>query len=260
MHQQAASNPLLEEIRKDPAKILTLAGVTPDAWQEELIRCDSDRLILLCSRQAGKSMTAAALALREAMLYPESLILVLSPAHRQSLELCAKHLFPLYRRLAHIMPRAGKHENVLKLELANGSRIIALPGKEETIRGFSGVRLLILDEASRIPDGFYLSVRPMIAASKGKLMALSTPWGKRGWFYEAWTGSGAWHRVQVKAADVPRISPEFLEEERREMGDRWYRQEYETSFEDTIDAVFSQSDIEAAMTADLPPLFGAMLQ
>ena len=35
----------------------------------------------------------------------------------------------------------------------------ALPGREGTIRSYSGVDLLILDEASRVPDDLYRSVR-----------------------------------------------------------------------------------------------------
>lgn len=46
-------------------------------------------------------------------------------------------------------------ESALRLELQNGSRIISLPGKEQTVRGFSGVRLLAIDEAARVPDELY---------------------------------------------------------------------------------------------------------
>ena len=63
--------------------------------------------------------------------------------------------------------------------MANGSRLVALPGREETIRSYSGVRLLILDEASRVPDDLYRAVRPMLAVSHGRLVALSTPFGQR---------------------------------------------------------------------------------
>ena len=94
------------------------------------------------------------------------------------------------------------------------------------------------------------------AVSKGKLLALSTPFGKRGWFYEAWSGADHWNRVKVTADQCPRISPEFLAEEVRALGERWYRQEYACSFEETIDAVFSSADIAAALTDSVKPLFG----
>jgi Terminase large subunit, T4likevirus-type, N-terminal len=146
-------------------------------------------------------------------------------------------------------------ETALQLELANGSRVIALPGKEGTVRGYSEVALLVIDEAARVDDALYFAVRPMLAVSKGKLVALSTPFGQRGWFHAEWSGAGDWERVRVTADQVPRITPEFLAEERQAMGDRWFRQEYCCSFEDTIDAVFAYEDIQAALSNEVKPLF-----
>ena len=90
-----------------------------------------------------------------------------------------------------------------------------------------GVRLLAVDEAARVADELYYSVRPMLAVSGGRLVALSTPFGTRGWWYEAWRSEETWERFEVPAAECPRISKEFLEEERRSMGEWWYQQEYE---------------------------------
>jgi hypothetical protein len=132
--------------------------------------------------------------------------------------------------------------------------VVSLPGEERTIRGYSGVNLLVIDEAARVPDALYYSVRPMLAVSGGSLVALSTPFGKRGWFYEEWGGSNAWERVKVTAAECPRIPADFLAEERLSLGDRWYRQEYECSFEDTISAVFLSEDIAAMSRDDIEPL------
>ncbi len=99
------------------------------------------------------------------------------------------------------------------MQLTNGSRIEALPGTEKTIRGFSGVDLLVLDEAARVDDELYFAVRPMLAISGGALMMLTTPHGKRGVFYEEWTGGAGWERYEVPAAECPRIPEAFLEEE-----------------------------------------------
>src|SRR5690348_3810056 len=71
--------PVLEQIRADPALIFRASGLTPDPWQERILKSQSDRLLLLCSRQAGKSTVAGAVALAEALLRPKSLVLLLSP-------------------------------------------------------------------------------------------------------------------------------------------------------------------------------------
>jgi hypothetical protein len=226
--------------------------MTPDAWQTALLRAHSSRLLMLCSRQCGKSLCAAALAIREALLRPPALVLLLSPTQRQSGELYKDKMRKLYNALGR--PVACVQETQLTMELANGSRVVALPGEEETIRGYSGVRLLVCDEAARIPDALYYSVRPMLAVSRGLLVALSTPFGKRGWFYEEWRGSSAWERVTVTAAECPRITADFLAEERTALGDHWYSQEYELEFRDVIDSLFRQEDIDAALACDVPPL------
>ena len=152
-------------------------------------------------------------------------------------------------------PVPAVRETALQLELANGSRVVSLPGTEGTVRGFSRVALLVIDEAARVSDPLYYAVRPMLAVSRGRLVALSTPFGQRGWFHAEWTGQGDWERVCVTADQVPRITREFLAEERRALGDRWYAQEYQCSFESTVDAVFDYRDIQAALSDEVKPLF-----
>jgi hypothetical protein len=243
---------VLQTLAQDPVRILTNAGLEPDDWQASVLRSDAQRMLLLASRQAGKSSVAAALALQTALLRPRSPVLLLSPSLRQSGELYRK-VVDLFGALGRPMGVAA--ESALRLELSNGSRVVSLPGDEKNIRGFSGVALLIIDEAARVDDALYCSVRPMLAVSQGRLVALSTPFGKRGWFHDECHGESDWQRVQIAAAQCPRISREFLAEERRSLGERWYRQEYGCSFEDTIDAVFAWADIQAALNNDLQPLF-----
>ena len=224
-------------------------GLTPDPWQRRLLQSTASRQLLLCCRQSGKSTACAALALATALKEPDALVLLLSPSLRQSQE--------LYRKVAQFLtiPVDIERESALRLELANGSRIISLPGSEGTIRGYSGVTLLIVDEASRVMDDLYLAVRPMLAVSQGRLIGLTTPWGKRGWFYNEYTGAEPWERTCIRADQCPRISAAFLEEERRTMPPSWFASEYQCEFSDTVDAVFSSDHLAAALSTDVQPLF-----
>jgi hypothetical protein len=85
-----------------------------------------------------------------------------------------------------------------------------------------------------VSDDLYRTVRPMLAVSGGRLVALSTPRGKQGWFHDEWYGSGDWLRVRVPASQCPRIPAEFLADERRALGETWYAQEYEVTFTDAF--------------------------
>src|SRR5262245_55339767 len=173
----------------DPARLMAACGWTPDPWQAAVLRSSASRRLMLCSRQAGKSSVAAALALHTACYAPGALILLLSPSLRQSQELFKK-VQDAYRLLGN--PASLQAESALRLEMKSGSRIISLPGTEPTVRGYSGVDLLVIDEAARVLDELYYSVRPMLAVSGGRLLALSTPFGKRGWFHQEYTEGEGW--------------------------------------------------------------------
>jgi len=236
----------------DPVRLSQAAGITPDAWQAQLLRSTSRRLLLNCSRQSGKSTTTGVLALHTALYDPGALVLLLSPGERQSGELFRKCL-AVYRALGKPVP--ARSIGALHLELENGSRIVALPGKEETTRSFSGVALLAIDEAARVPDDLYKSVRPMLAVSGGRLICMSTPFGKRGFFYESWISLEAWERYEIPATQCPRIPPAFLDEERRVLGPWWFQQEFECQFSETSAQLFSYDALMATVSEDIAPLF-----
>ncbi len=227
-------------------------GFRADAVQARVLRSETRRGLLNCTRQWGKSTLTAAKAVRQASIEPESLTLVVSPSARQSGEFLRK-ASDFVRRLG-VKPK-GDGDNEISLEFPNGARIVGLPGNEATVRGFSAVALLLVDEAARVNDELYLAVRPMLAVSGGTLWLMSTPFGKRGFFYEAWERGGPeWDRVRVTAEECPRISQRFLEEERATMGDRWFQQEYLCEFEDSTSGLFGREQVEQAMTDKVEPL------
>jgi hypothetical protein len=240
------------EIPQDRVEFAGELGLAPDAWQERLLKSESARVLLNCSRQSGKSTMAGVAALHRALTSPDSLVLILAPSERQAKELFSK-VSGFYHDLGHPIPSDSYRK--LGLELANKSRIEALPGTEKTIRGFSGAALLIVDEAARVADELYYAVRPMLAVSGGRLLMLSTPFGKRGAFFEEWTSGEGWERYEVPASECPRIPQEFLEEERRALPGWVFRQEYCCEFTETEDQVFGYDLVQASITPDIAPLF-----
>jgi Terminase large subunit, T4likevirus-type, N-terminal len=232
----------------DPVEMARRCGIEPDDWQVEFLRCEDQDTLVNCSRQTGKSQMAAIKGMHEALKFEQATILLLSPSIRQSSELFRKCM-TVYNRLNRpIEPLA---ESALRLELVNGSRVISLPGREETIRGVSAVTRLIMDEASRIPDELYTAVSPMLAVSNGKRTLLSTPWGARGAFYRAWRDRENWRYFEVPATRCPRISTKFLEKERREMGEWLFEQEYMCKFRELQSASFRAEDLENIISTEV---------
>jgi Terminase large subunit, T4likevirus-type, N-terminal len=225
----------------------------PDPWQCELFWSTAKRIILNCNRQAGKSSSTAALALHGALHVPKSLTLLISPSQRQSSELFRK--VTDFLESLPVKPRMDE-DNKLSLQFENKSRIVSLPASEPTIRGYSAASLIVMDEASRIPDAIYGAVRPMLAVSGGRLILLSTPFGRRGFFFEAWENGGPdWQRISITADQCPRITTKFLAEERRDLGEWWFKQEYQGAFVETIDQLFTFESIQKALHDDVLPLF-----
>jgi hypothetical protein len=234
----------------DPSRVMVRAGLTPDPWQAELLLSFAPRMLVLNARQSGKSLCAAALGLYEALYMPPALVLLLSPSLRQSQELF-RAVMMLYTQGGAVVPTVA--QSALQVTFQNKSRIVALPGESDsTIRGYSDVRLLVIDEAARVPDDLYRATRPMLAVSSsrghgdgrsGRLVCLSTPFGRQGWFYEEWASGADWVRTRVDAEACPRISAEFLDEERRHLGDLAYKEEYGCEFVGTREQFLSDDQI-----------------
>ena len=237
----------------DPVVLARRMGIEPDPWQVAVLRSTARQLHLNCSRQVGKSTITAILAAHTALYDPGSPTLILSPSLRQSSLLFAKvkaTLRGLGSEFSDLMT-----DNALSVTLGNGSAIHSLPGKAGTVRGFSGVRLLIIDEAAYVADELYRAVRPMLAVSGGRLVLLSSPFGRRGFFFEeAKRGGERWQHVEVDYRDCPRMDPDFIEEEKRALG-IFFAQEYECQFLDTVNALFAGEDIDRAFDNDVQPLF-----
>ncbi len=231
----------------------TRLGFEPDVRQAEVLSSSAKRAILNCTRQWGKSTIAAAKAVHRAVTQDKSLVLVASPTDRQSAELIRKAA-EMVMTLG-ITPR-GDGDNQTSLLFPNGSRIVGLPGMEATVRGFSAVSLLLIDEASRVDDAMYKALRPMLAVGHGDMWLMSTPNGKRGFFYECWErdATDEWFRVRVPATECARIPAEFLEGERWVIGAQWFAQEYMVEFVDNGTAVFGRDLVERAVDEGFGPL------
>ena len=250
-------------------------GFEPDEKQAAVLASNSKRGILLCSRQWGKSTVSAVKAVHRAATVAGSLVLVASPTERQSGEWVRK-AEEFVRRLG--WKPKGDGANAQSIVFANGSRIVGLPGNEATVRGFSAVSLLLIDEAARVPDDLYRALRPMLAVAPssnahnggpsgrlcarsstahkgGDLWLMSTPYGKRGFFYEEWADGQGWERVTGPATECARISAEFLDEEKRALGETWFAQEYECAFTDNGQSLFPRDLVDSVLREEVEPLF-----
>jgi Terminase large subunit, T4likevirus-type, N-terminal len=212
--------------RLDPALwVREIVGENPTAWQEDFLRAPRGASILaLTARQVGKT-TAAAWAIAHAMVFiPRSLSVIACPAQRQSAE--------AVRRVRAVLDQAGAKFvsiNVYGLELENGSRVLALPSDDDTIRGMTVDAWIVADEAARLSPDLIAALRPMRARRpQARFAMLSTAWSRVDPFWTAWAGGNpSWLRLQA-TADMPGapFTTEFLEQERLDLGEQAFTREY----------------------------------
>lgn len=221
-------------------------GFRPDPWQSRVLRSRARWILLNCCRQSGKSTTTALVALHTA-IYDPGLILLVSPSLRQSKELFAKTAAFL-KRLEPV--EELEEDNKSSCTLANGARVVSLPGDPDTLRGYSAPKLIIKDEAAYVSDAMQAALDPMLAVSKGRLIEMSSPNGKRGHFYENWQEGTEVERIKIIGRECPRIGAEFLETMRQKLGPMLFRQEFEGEFIDAESSAFSSEMIELALVDD----------
>ena len=202
--------------RPPAVQVMRNLGLEPDPWQVEVLEAGHPRLLLNCCRQAGKSTVVALLGLVEALFVPGTKVLLVSRSHRQSTELF-RIVTDFYRRLGSPLLRAPDRGGAAAVQ-PQPHRLPALPGGDDprllaTSACWSSTRPPASPTTSTARSGRCWPSR------NGRLICLSTPYGKRGFFHDAWAnGGGDWARIEVPAERIRRITPEFLAEERRAPG------------------------------------------
>jgi len=204
----------------------------PDEKQEAVLTSTSDRIILNWARQRGKSQIVALRAFHRACFFAGSMIIIISASEDQAVEVLKK-----VNQLREKCGLEGKPvtDNKMSLELANRSRILALPASAGTVRGYSAVDLLIEDEAGEVPDDLHETIKPMLQVSHGTMFLMGTPKGPKGHFARIWhEGGKEWFKSQSSAWDNPRVDRAALTREKRHCERHgkslWFQQEYECAF------------------------------
>jgi len=227
-----------------------------DPWQRDFLETRARRMLVNAFRQSGKSTLTGILALHRALYYPRSLVLILAPSLRQAGEFFEKVSIGFAELSGGGLAIEAESDRKLGIKLTNGSRIEALPGSQKSTRGFSKPSLIIIDEAAQIDDALYTGVMPMLTRAKegGRLLMLSTPFGRRGIYWRLWEESTIFQRMRVPYTDVDWISPSIIEEARETLLDWEFKQEYLCTFEQNQMAVFDVEDFRASTTDEFDPI------
>lgn len=215
---------------------ITKPWETLDPWQKELINSKGDGVII-SGRQCGKSTATSILAGRTALDNPNEFILIGAYVIEQA-QL-------IFRKIHDYILATDRKKIVGKvtlnfLELKNGSKIYCRPIGDTGagMRGFTAT-MLIIDEAAFIPDRAWEAIEPVISVSKGRTILLSTPQGKRGFFYKASVNKNYFH-IKVSARECPRHEKSFLDQKQAELSPVAFATEYLGEFIDDYNRKFTE--------------------
>jgi tRNA(Met) C34 N-acetyltransferase TmcA len=231
----------------DPVVLFEEAfGLAVLDWQRGYLR-ETRPTVVLKGRQTGASTGAAGLAIHTARYWSDVAVVIVSPSLKQSSEILGRARAGL-RRLA--VPL--EQDSASMLGLTNGSRIVSLPGTARSVRGWTA-KLLILDEAAFIVPETFTAARALVATG-GRLVVQSTPADEWGDFHEiVTTDDPEWARYTVRSDEVPTISADFLEGERRALSPDVYSREYECVFGKAGATLFTAERIASLILPDEIP-------
>ena len=222
----------------------------PDPIQTEILNHPAHRLILLCTRQFGKTQITALKALHFALTHPGALVVVASPGERRSAEWLLR-VTQLLQTLAIPHRRDGIHQ--FSAVLPNHARLIGLPGVADPNRGYPA-HLLIFEEAAFVPDPLWRSLTPSLVATQGRLWLISSAGPQWGFFHQQWNETLIpWTRFCVTAEQCPRITPESLAEQRIFLGESDYRREFLCEFSSEGTRVILPELLLRAFDDSIPP-------
>jgi hypothetical protein len=94
------------------------------------------------------------------------------------------------------------------------------------------------------------AIAPMLAVSQGRQIDMSSPNGRRGYFYENWVNGAGIERIKIIGRECPRIGAEFLDKMLQKLGPMMFAQEFEGEFIDAESSAFSSEMIELALVDD----------
>ena len=239
-----------------------------DDWQEEILKAEGN--ILLCTgRQVGKTTIFAAKAAERLVNQKNCRIVAVSLTEDQAFLMrfmVEDYLKKNYKAYLKVPKKKKPTKN--KINLNNGSSYIVRPvgNTGDAVRGFTA-DVLIVDEAAYMPELMWIAAKPTLLTTGGDIWLCSTPHGKKGYFYECFENKAGrfkvWHISSEEViterpitegwTETKRVEAmKILEEEKKEMSELQYAQEYLGKFVEDLMRYFPDELIDKVCTLKRP--------
>ena len=214
-----------------------------DKWQQDILDCKNKYILLCKGRQIGGTTIMARKCADRMLTQKGCHIIVVSLTEDQAQLVVIMVLTYLEKNFkGYIAKPYSKNITKNKIVLKNGSQILSRPVGQtgDAVRGFTG-NVLYINEASRMPESVFTAAKPILLTTGGDIWMDSTPFGKKGYFYESWLNKHDRFKVfYMSSEEVIQERPisdswtkkqreegiQMLKEEKADMGVLAYSQEY----------------------------------
>ena len=224
-------------------------GIEPFDYQKEFLDNPSNRKLFVAGRRVGKSRSASWKALWYAITHAEAEVLLTAKTQRQSMELFRQIKSEIRQSEAENDEWGIQRETRTEVNFSNGSRIVCLPlGRDgSNIRGY-GADLLIVDEAAYVPEEIFQEVlMPFLAVGENKFVMISTPRGKRGFFWKRYDESqrdeNRYFVQQVPTMSNPKVPDQWIDQQRKNLTPMQFKREIKGEFDENADAYFTEQEV-----------------
>lgn len=220
---------------------------TPHEKQRRVLESDTRFRVLNWGRRTGKNEVAIVDTIRYALENPDSIVWWVSPTYEQSNDYG-------FDRMLEMLPNAlvqgePTYSKPRSIELITGTTIsFKSADKPKSLKG-GGVDRMVVDEAASIAgDIWYEYLRPTLTDTLGGGCIISTPKGKD-WFHTMFyrgqedEDDTVWSS-HATSFDNPHVPDSEIEQQRENMPDRIYEQEYLAEFTEDAGEVFIDMNIE----------------
>lgn len=199
--------------------------------------------VLAAGRRFGKTILACVILFVNCLRIKNGLFWYVSPTYKQTKQIAWKILL---RLIPEQVLAKKPNETELSFIFRNGTELV-LKGADnpDSLRG-SGLDGLVIDEFASIRNAKSVweeVLRPALSDKLGWCFFIGTPQGKNA-LWELWMkgqrkedGYESW---QFKTSDNPFILKSEIEEAKQQLAERYFRQEYEASFEDFTGLVWPE--------------------
>jgi hypothetical protein len=248
-----------------------------DNWQREVLEYRGN-LLLCTGRQVGKTTIFSRKIAKRLLEKANTKIIVISLTEDQAKLMIVMVQDFLEKTYPKEIRKNQRYTNQTKVTLRNNSQVLARPvgATGDAVRGFTG-DVLVIDEASRMPELVFEASKPTLLTTGGEIWMCSTPFGKKGYFWECFQNKNNRFKVfhisseeviynrEIKAGwteEIRRKSIEHLDQEKKDMSSLQYGQEYMGLFMDDLQRYYEDEWIEKVCILKRPeikPKFDNML-